>query len=37
MRKRKDVLSIYVDVKALYDTVNASEVPFTDIGDAGDF
>jgi hypothetical protein len=33
MRKRKDLLSIYVDVKALYDTVNASEVPFTDIGD----
>lgn len=31
MRDRKDLLSVYVDVKALYDTVNASEVPLIDV------
>jgi hypothetical protein len=33
MRDRKDLLSVYVDVKALYDTVNASEVPLIDVRD----
>ena len=33
MRERKDLLSVYVDVKALYDTVNASEVPLNDVQD----
>jgi hypothetical protein len=33
MRERKDLLSVYVDVKALYDTVNASEVPLSDVQD----
>jgi len=33
MRERKDLLSVYVDVKALYDTVNASEVPLIDMQD----
>ncbi len=33
MRVRKDLLSVYVDVKALYDTVNASEVPLIDVQD----
>ena len=33
MRERKDLLSIYVDVKALYETVKASEVPVVETPD----
>jgi hypothetical protein len=34
IRKRKDLISIYIDVKSLYETINASEVPTIDISDA---
>lgn len=34
IRKRKDLISIYIDVKSLYETINASEVPTTDIQDS---
>lgn len=34
IRKRNDLISIYTDVKALYETINASEVPISDIADA---
>lgn len=34
IRKRKDLISIYIDVKSLYETINASEVPTTDVQDS---
>ena len=34
IRKRKDLISVYIDVKSLYETINASEVPITDIKDS---
>jgi hypothetical protein len=34
IRKRKDLISIYIDVKSLYETISASEVPTTDIEDS---
>src|SRR5206468_1280260 len=33
MRDWRDLLSVYVDVKVLYDTANASEVPLIDVRD----
>jgi hypothetical protein len=33
IRKRNDLISIYIDVKSLYETINATEVPITDVQD----
>lgn len=34
IRKRNDLISIHTDVQALYETINASEVPISDISDS---
>lgn len=35
LRERKDIISIYIDVKSLYDVLEAANIPEAELGDVG--